>query len=228
MKTAAQNTMTTHKIHKTKGFTLIEILVALLIFAIIGILAAMSLKTIISAHRKLKIVDHHLLQLQLSMTLMRRDLLQVIDRKVRDANGDQEPAFLAHGPMDITFTRTGLVNPLNMRRQSNMQRVGYALQGDQLVRLTWDVLDEPPGAKPESQVILSGVQSLSWQFITNTGTTSEVWPPATGSNMQREMASDLPKVVLLVMRLKKEGVIQGVFPIPARGVYAQTQPTTQP
>src|SRR3990167_3967969 len=214
------------KNHKTQGFTLIEILVALLIFAIIGILAAMSLKTIINAHRKLKIVDQHLLQLQISMTLIRRDLTQIIDRKVRDANGNQESAFVADGPTEIVFTRTGLLNPFNTQRRSDMQRVGYVLQCDQLVRLTWDVLDQPPGAKPESEIILKGVQSLSWQFITDNGTTSEVWPPATGSTMQQEMKSHLPKVVLLVMQVKNEGVIQGVFPIPARGVYAsmQTQP----
>lgn len=207
--------------HKTKGFTLIEILVALFIFAIMGILAAMSLKTIINTHQKLKVVDHQLLQLQISMTLMRRDLTQVIDRKVRDANGDQVPAFFAAGPTEIMFTRTGLLNPFNSHRQSDMQRVGYVLQGDKLVRLTWDVLDVPPGAKPESKVILSGVQSLSWQFMTDKGTTSDLWPPAKGSTMQQEITSDLPKVVLLVMQVKKEGTIQGVFPIPARGVYAQ-------
>lgn len=207
--------------HKTKGFTLIEILIALFIFAIMGILAAMSLKTIINTRQKLKVVDHQLLQLQITMTLMRRDLTQAIDRTVRDANGDQTPAFVAPGPTEIIFTRTGLLNPLNRHQQSDMQRVGYVLQGDKLVRLTWDALDVPPGAKPESKVILSGVQSLSWQFITDKGTTSDLWPPAEGSTMQQEMTSDLPKVVLLVMQVKNEGVIQGVFPIPARGVYAK-------
>lgn len=207
----------------TKGFTLIEILVALLIFAIVGVLAAMSLKTIINTHRKLKTVDQQLLQLQISMTLMRRDLMQVIDRKIQDANGNLAAAFVAPGSTKIIFTRTGLLNPLNMHRQSNMQRVGYVLQGDKLVRLTWDVLDQPSDEKPESQVILSGVQSLSWQFVTDEGSTSDVWPLSVGSTMQQELKSDLPKVVLLVMQLKNEGVVQGVFPIPARGVYVSTQ-----
>ena len=156
---------------KSKGFTLIEILIALLIFAIIGVIAAMSLQSILKAQRKLKIADHALLQLQISMTLVRRDLMQVIDRKIRDDNGDLAPAFVASSE-GIIFTRTGLMNPLNLYRQSNMQRVGYVLHGDKLVRLTWDVLDQPPGTKPESKVILSDVKSLRWQFITDKNLTS--------------------------------------------------------
>lgn len=201
---------------KIRGFTLIEILVALMIFAIMGVLAAMSLHTIIRAHAKLKKSDHALLQLQITMTLLRRDISEVINRKVRNASDDQDAAFSASGGNRIVFTRTGLLNPFNMSQQSNMQRVGYALQGNNLVRLTWDVLDQPPKAQPESQIILSNVESMQWQFIADDGSKSQSWPPSTGTNMQRE-SSPLPKVVLLVMHIKHEGVIQGVFPIPARG-----------
>lgn len=209
---------------KSRGFTLIEILVALMIFAIMGVLAAMSLHTIIRTHAQLKKSDHALLQLQITMTLLRRDISEVINRKVRDSNDDQEPAFLAKGGSSIVFTRTGLFNPFNTSQQSNMQRVGYELRGNNLVRLTWDVLDQPPKAEPESQILLSNVKSMRWQFIAENGRKSQSWPPATGTNMQREN-SPLPKVVLLVMHIKHEGIIQGVFPIPSRGVNAKSQQT---
>lgn len=206
-----------------KGFTLIEILVALMIFAILGVLAAMSLHTIIKAHERLKKTDQQLLQLQITMTLMRRDLSQVIDRKIRNEDGHSESAFTASGGGEIIFTRTGLLNPFNLNRQSNMQRVGYAVRKNKLVRLTWDVLDQPPHAKPESQVLLSDVQSIQWQFIADDKSKSSSWPPSTGTNMQQESQSPLPKVVLMIMHLKDEGVIQGVFPVPARGIYASAQ-----
>jgi general secretion pathway protein J len=209
-----------------RGFTLIEILVALMIFAIMGVLAAMSLHSIIRLHQKLNKTDHQLLQLQITMTLLRRDISQIINRKIRDADGAQEAAFVASD--GITFTRTGLVNPFNANRQSNMQRISYVLQGEHLARLTWDVLDQPPKAKPESQIILSGVQSIEWQFIADNGAKSSTWPPAVGSNMQKETQSPLPKVVLMVMHVKNEGVIQGVFPIPARGTNATPQSETTP
>lgn len=204
-----------------RGFTLIEILIALMIFAVMGVLAAMSLHTIIRAHEKLKKADHQLLQLQITMTLLRRDISEIIDRNIRDSDGNEESAFSGPGGSEIIFTRTGLTNPFNTNLQSNMQRVGYVLRGTNLVRLTWDVLDQPPHAQPESQVILSGVQSIAWQFIADDGSKSSSWPPATGTNMQRESQSYLPKAVLLLMHIKNEGVMQGVFPVPARGNYAQ-------
>src|SRR3990167_9173502 len=224
----SNNNIVFHHTHTQRGFTLIEILVALMIFAIMGVMAAMSLHTIIRAHEKLKKADHRLLQLQITMTLLRRDISQVINRKIRDADGKQEPAFMASGGGDITFTRAGLENPFNMSRQSNMQRVGYALRGNNLVRVTWNVLDQPPKAQPESQIMLSDVQSLEWQFIADNGAKSSSWPPAIGTNMKKETQSNLPKVVLFVMHVKNEGVIQGVFPIPARGNDAISQPPTLP
>lgn len=208
-----------------RGFTLVEILIALMIFAIMGVLAAMSLHSIIRTHEKLKMADQKLLQLQITMTLLRRDISAVVDRKIFDSHGNQDPAFFGSGGSDITFTRIGLINPFNTSRQSNMQRVGYALNGDHLVRLTWDVLDQPPGAEPKSQTLLSGVQSIEWQFIADDGATSASWPPATGSNMQKENQSDLPAAVLMVMHIKHEGVLQGVFPVPARGAHATSQIT---
>jgi general secretion pathway protein J len=212
---------------KSRGFTLIEILVALLIFAIMGVLAALSLHSIIRSHEQLKKADHELLQLQITMTLLRRDISEVINRPIRNQDDEQEPAFLSQSGTRITFTRTGLMNPFNDSRQSNMQRVGYALEGNNLVRLTWGALDQPPKSVPESQTLLSNVASLQWQFVADNGSTSQSWPPSTGSNMQTEN-SPLPKAVLVVMHIKNEGVLQGVFPIPARGVNAISQTPTLP
>ncbi len=189
-----------------------------MIFAIMGVLAAMSLQSMIRTHSKLKKSDAALTQLQIAMTLMRRDIIQVIDRPIVDSDGSAEAAFVGSGGNQIVFTRTGLQNPLNNSAQSNMQRVGYALAGDKLIRLTWDVLDQPPRAEPEKQVLLDHVESLQWQFLTDKNQLVSSWPPAQGSNLKMENQSPLPKAVEMVMHIKNEGVIQGIFPIPARGI----------
>src|SRR3990167_4596785 len=107
--------------HNSRGFTLIEILVALMIFAIMGVLAAMSLQSMIRTHSVLKKADASLMQLQITMTLMRRDLIQAIDRSIVNSDGRMEAAFVATGGNQIVFTRTGLQNPFNISVQSNMQ-----------------------------------------------------------------------------------------------------------
>lgn len=203
---------------RPNGFTLIEILVALVIFAIMGVLAALSLRNMIGAHASLKQSDRQILQLQITMTLLRRDIMQIIDRKILTADGSEAPALSASGNQ-LMFTRTGIINPLGIGRNSNMQRIGYSLDGNKLERLTWDVLDQTPKSKPESQVLLEGVQSLQWQFISDDGTKSSTWPSADApQNTPQKPVSNLPKAVLMVMKLKNAGVIEGNFPVPAKGV----------
>lgn len=204
--------------NNSRGFTLIEILVALVIFAIMGVLAAMSLQSMIRTHSMLKKADASLMQLQITMTLMRRDLIQAIDRPIVNSDGRMEAAFVATGGNQIVFTRTGLQNPFNISVQSNMQRVGYELDDDKLIRLTWDVLDQPPNAQPEKQVLLDHVQSLQWQFLTDKNQLVSSWPPAQGSNLSMQNQSSLPKAVEMVMHIENQGVVQGVFPVPARGI----------
>ena len=206
----------------SRGFTLVEILVALFIFAIIGFLAAASLHTVIRLHHELKKTDKQVLQLEFTMTLLRRDTMQAIDRPIRDSDGNPESAFVCDGSNSLIFTRTGLIDPFNSSRLSTMQRIGYVLSGTQLVRLTWDVLDQPPHSRPEKQVLLDGVTSIHWQFRTRNNITSNSWPPVVGTNMQREN-TDLPRAVLLLMHLKNGGVVEGVFPVPSSGVQLNAQ-----
>src|SRR3989338_8569633 len=201
--------------HRQAGFTLIEILIALVIFAVVGVMAALSLHTMIRAHAKLKKTDRETVQLEVAMTMMRRDFSETIHRQITDEIGAQEPAFLASGSGEILLTRAGLVNPLQLSQQSNMQRVGYALEGDQLVRLTWNVLDQSPQTTSEKQVLLRGVQSLQWTFIADNGSQFSNWPLANMTALQ----SPLPKAVYMVMHVANVGVMQTVFPIPARGFY---------
>jgi len=208
---------------KNKGFTLIEILIALMIFAIMGVLAARSLQSIIRVHNALKKDNRQTMELMMTMTLLRRDISEAINRPVLSNSGVSTPALSASGSQ-LIFTRTGLLNPFNESRQSNMQRIGYVLKGDQLTRLSWDVLDAAKNTQPESQVLLSGVESIKWQYIASNGEKSSVWPlPQDLPKIQQKPVDPLPVVVLMVMQLKGQGVLQGVFPIPGRGYDASVQ-----
>lgn len=204
---------------RNKGFTLVEILIALFIFAIMGVLAAISLHSMIRVHRHLRKTDKEITSLQITMTLLRHDILEMIDRPIRGAKGENEPAFFA-SQHSIIFTRTGLFNPFYSAHQSNMQRVGYLLQNHELVRVTWDVLDQVSNTKPAEQILLRHVQSLQWQFMSDDGKMFSSWPPVETATQKIKKQSALPKAVLMVMHIQNDGVIQGVFPVPARGAHA--------
>lgn len=209
---------------KYNGFTLIEILVALMIFAIIGVLAARSLQSIIHVHTALKKDNRALMQVMVTMTLLRRDMSEMIDRPTRSDNSVPGPTLTMNGSQ-VIFTRGGLINPLQARVQSNMQRVGYALQGGNFVRLSWDVLDPLPNTKPEVQVLLQNVESVQWQCIASDGEKSTVWPmpPKTDALQQQAPVDPLPVVMLMVMKVKGQGTLEGEYPIPSRGYNASAQ-----
>src|SRR3990167_1782815 len=204
---------------KNNGFTLIEILVALLIFAIMGVLAAKSLQAMIRSHRALEATNTELIQLNLTMALLRRDISQIIDRSVMDGAGGKDPAF-SDSSNGIIFTRTGLINPMGIAERSDMQRIDYAFRENALVRLTWSVLDQPPKAEPETQVLLKNIASIEWQFLGKNNQTSPSWPPAMQKNSAGKSVApqDLPRAVLMVLHMENGAVIPGVFPVPARGV----------
>lgn len=207
------------------GFTLIEIMIALVIFAIIGVLAALSLHQTIENNKALNIQDQRLMQLQLALTLIRRDIIQAINRPVISADGGKTAAFTGSGS-SIQLTRAGLINPFDVSKRTDMQRVGYALSKGSLVRQTWVELDRAPNAKPESQTLLNDVTSLEWKFIDRKHQTQSSWPAS--SNDAQQLPEPLPRAVLLTMHIKNEGEIDGVFPVPAQGGVSATTDTTDP
>lgn len=206
------------------GFTLIEILIALVIFAIVGVLAASSLHMMIREHARIQKADAQITQAEVAMTLLRRDFSEVIDRPITNNNGVQELGFFSAGNNEIDFTRTGIVNPLQLAQQSNMQRVGYVISGGQLIRLQWPSLDQAPNMQAAQKILLRGVISAEWQFVDDHGKLWNTWPP---KNVNAENITALPKAVSMVLHVEKIGLLQGVFPIPARGGMPHAQlPTT--
>lgn len=206
---------------KTNGFTLIEILVALMIFAIIGVLAARSLQSIIQLHHQIKQENQKITRLMIGMTLIRRDIENAIYQQVRQGDASDENAFVG-SKTQLLFMRTGLLNPFATLRQSSIETVEYLLQGNHLVRLSFN-LNAINTAQPTKQILFDHIQSIHWQYISSDGKTSFVWPMSKQKNALQTIAPDpLPRVVLMVVKLEDHRTIEGVFPIGARGmdIYA--------
>lgn len=200
------------------GFTLIEIMIALVIFAILGVLAAMSLHQTIQNDQALNVRDKRLTQLQLAITLIRRDVLQAIDRPIINAHNEKSAAMVGGGA-SLELTRTGLFNPLSVSERTDMQRIGYRLSQGILERLTWTALDQPPKATPEAMSLIDNVESLTWSFVDANNKTVDHWPSG------KQNAPSLPKAVLLKIQVRGEGEIDGVFQVTAVGVIRDTSTT---
>jgi general secretion pathway protein J len=165
---------------RSGGFTLIEVLLAVGIFAIVGLAASQMLGQMLQAEASTRQRAERLHALQRAVSIVERDLMQVVDRPVRDELGDPLPA-LRGGLDDVIaeFTRRGWRNPTQLPR-AELQRVAYLLEEDRLVRLYWNVLDRAEDSAPVRQVLLDAVESASIEFIAGADDASAFWPPQSG------------------------------------------------
>jgi len=140
------------------GFTLLEMLIALGVFAVIGLMSSQILSGIVDLSDTVKERSAQLSELQRAMFIISRDIEQMTRRPVRDEFGDSTAAITIGAPL-IEFTRRGWQNPLRSPR-SELQRVAYTVSDGDLVRQFWPLLDRGPDTEPIAQVLLQGVADI--------------------------------------------------------------------
>ncbi len=198
------------------GFTLLEVLIAISIFAMIGLASNQVLRTVIDAQAATDKSSERLLRMQRVYLALSLDMRQVIDRPVRDQYGDESPPVLIpRRGYAVELTRTGWRNPLGKAR-SNLQRVAYELDGDVLLRHFWTVLDRAQDTEPRTQTVLRDVESLQVRMLDPAGGWHSTWPPARrgiGSGDEEQEASALPAAIELKLVTPDFGELRWVFEV---------------
>ena len=129
------------KYSKQQGFTLLEILIALAIFAVMSMIAYAGLAAMLDARASTVPRAQQLAQLQTTLYLLNEDLSQVIKRPIRDQLGSSEPAFsIGRGNEILVFTRT-VPSWLANSSETNLLRVSYSLEKEALYRRVWTIPD---------------------------------------------------------------------------------------
>ena len=191
--------------NQNRGFTLVEILVAVAIFSILAAMGYEGLSNILSLQSKLKQTQMAQQDLQRALLIMSRDFYQIVPRPVRNNSGEQVSALdYDSNSSIIEFTKSGNVHPINPK-QSQLQRIGYALEGDTLYRQHWSSLDRPQSATVNRYAIMKGVNDLSFRFMSQTKEWSNFWEPRT--------LIDLPLAIEVTVSLEDEQSFLHTFPI---------------
>lgn len=168
-------------IHRNRGFTLAEILVALTVLSIISLGCWQVTTQSLQTKKRVEERSARLREVQRGLWTVARDVNQIINRSARDPTGLREPAMTSLVPgQALTFTRNGWVNPLGVRR-SQLQRVAYMIEADgaggrQLVRRYWAAPDRSRYTHHREQVLIQNVDYLEIQFIDYSGTVHFHWP----------------------------------------------------
>jgi len=187
------------------GFTLIEILVAVAIFAVLTTLCYGALNQAILASEALNERMDRLQALQRTMRQLADDFQQLAPRPIRDELGDNyRPALDTgyQGGFALELTRSGWSNPLVLPR-STMQRVAYRIEDGVLIRYRWLTLDRTLGNEPVGVEMLDEVQNIRFRFMQSNGEFVEQWPPLSsqgGPDLRQR-----PRAVEILVQLESEG-----------------------
>ena len=187
------------------GFTLIEVLVSLAVFAVLAALAYGTLNQALLSAEILNDRMDRLQAIQRTVRMLADDLQQLAPRPVRDELGDNFRPALDTGFQSgfaIELTRGGWSNPIVLPR-STMQRVGYRIEDNELVRYQWFTLDRTLSNEPTGVTLLDGVESLQFRFSDASGEFTEQWPPL--SNQGDSGIRMRPRAVEFILRLEGEG-----------------------
>jgi len=194
------------------GFTLLELLVALTIFAIVAVLAYGGLNQILKADAQLRAQQARLAAVQWVFSQMSQDFSQHLGREARDEFGDRLPA-LQGSHNQVQFSRAGWANPLQQPR-SQLQRVEWTLAQQQLSRAYWLSVDRARDALPQRAVLLEPVTALRLRYFDNRQQWHEVWPPLRVLNTAgRELPPSLAGVEV-VLDLPDWGSLRRLFEVP--------------
>jgi general secretion pathway protein J len=154
------------------GFTLIEILVAMAIFTIIGLASTGVLNSVINSDQLSSERFEKLEELQRAMLTIERDILQIVPRKVR-INSEPVSAVVSGGEDvfdsdadGLGFVRSGWHNPQMLLPRSTLQAVGYRIQEEQLQRLYGNYVDNVIGYEPKVKILLSDIEDFRVSFLT--------------------------------------------------------------
>ncbi len=202
------------------GFTLLELVIALAIFAIMSTIAYSGLNNVLTARERTDAQAKQLVRLQLAFTYMARDITQTVNRGIRDEYGETQAALVGRD-LDgylIELTRTGWRNPIpqEQRPRSSLQRVAYRIEDNKLIRATWLVLDRDQDGMVRKIEMLDNVNKLEFNFLDKTDNKKwhTSWPQFQPGNETPDTAP--PRAVKVIMETKYFGTLERLFVIPSQ------------
>ena len=193
-----------------RGFTLLELVVAVAVFGLLAAMAYGGLSAVLKARANTAAHSERLAALQRTWALLESDLYSVVARPVRDGYGDPLPPLAAglETGADLAFSRLtwGVAGPV----RSRLQRVGYRLEEGALVRQVWPVADRAPDTQAQRMRLLPDVDRVTLRLLGPEGRWQQTWPPA-GS------PEALPRALEMTLEVDGWGELTRLFVLPAGG-----------
>ncbi|MGI3004556.1 type II secretion system minor pseudopilin GspJ [Shewanella algae] len=203
---------------RNSGFTLLEMLIAIAIFAMLGLAANAVLQTVLKNDEVTRDFSQQLKYLQQGFGVLERDLGQMVARTPRLLEGGRGNTVLQTGTdmLDseseaLVFFRLGWLNPGGLLPRGSLQSVAYVVQEGRFERWYYPYPEPEFGAEPIKTVLMDRVLSVKYAFFVE-----DKW--------QRQAdASKLPKAIAIEIETEDRGIISRKFLLPVGAPAADKQ-----
>jgi len=205
-----------------RGFTLIEVLIAVAITAVVAALALGALTASMSATERVDEQAGRIQEIERAWRMISRDMHYVMPRTVRDSFGETEPVMWGGRGSDVVLALTrGSWLHRGEQPRSEQQRVQYRLLDGVLWRETFPVLDRAGSTEPIRLELLSGVEQMNVRFLTpgipllGSRLDSDRWPDQWAINrFNNPEVTQLPAAVELRLELRDWGELRKLYALP--------------
>ncbi len=175
-----------------RGFTLLEVLIAIAIVALIATLGYRAVAALSASETKLAAEATRWRTLDLFFARLEGDLRQAMPRPAR-LSDTLEPAWVgnadAEGNSVLEFSRAG--PEFTLEPGSAGQRLAYRLRAGAVEVLYWASYDRPRGVDPTAYPLLDGVARFQLAYLTQGGSWADSWPLVGENPLPRAVKVDL-------------------------------------
>ncbi|MHB8667856.1 MAG: type II secretion system minor pseudopilin GspJ [Burkholderiales bacterium] len=161
---------------RARGFTLVEIMTALLVLSLLALMSYRGLGAVLDARDHVKQETDKWRHVAAFFARFERDVELAAPRSVRSADG-QAPAWIGTPPgtdtaASLVFSRFASGDGVDMPR-----RIGYQLNDKNEIELwLWPGLDVAPDAQPARYPVLTGVKTFELQYLNSALVWVDAWP----------------------------------------------------
>lgn len=160
-----------------RGFTLIEIMIAVGIFAVIGAIVFPAMIQFIDVRDRIMVKHHQVESLQKTFLFLSQDLRFAANRLGKDEYGDVADASMLVGD-DSLIDLTAMYPDLNLGGVNVPRRVRWVLDDGTLMRLQSPVMDPDGDTRVFKQKLLQDVRKVEIELSTvedGRNSTSKRW-----------------------------------------------------
>lgn len=193
--------------HKAQGLTLIEVMVAVSILAVIATISYQTLSVTIASKEVVEAKLKELARIDRAWLLLETDLKNALSYGRRQmlgpGSGELIPPLLIerNGDYAMVVLRGGHPNPMNFPR-SELIRVGYRVEDETLWRDVWYNLGSVDQEEAKQQKIVDGVESIEISILSDRANSFSSGPWLDNWTMEQQASSPMPLALKVTIKLE--------------------------